>query len=445
MKRILSVLLAVAMLLSLSAAAVAEQTENNVLEAPPAKEGETVVTFWCIMWEGWNQNWLKTQAYTFNSKPDRPFYVDLQLMDGGTWNERMAAARASDDAPDIICADYASVANYYRMGYTLDLKNMIPQSAWDDLLDSAKSFVTVGNAYAAYPWMMEPAVVMYYDKSAFTEVGLDPESPPTTWDELVEYSKQLTTSDRFGMDIDTTYNMWSWTYTANKDYMLTEDWSAANINSQGMKDFAAFYKDIRSGVYASQTALKQQNVGVYSVLEGRSAISFSGSWGVGAINTDYPEKIDQIGVAAAPTQDGSPFHATSGGWSFAVDSHAKHPQEAADYIFYMLGDGVANVADFFVAANFAKFTTRKSVAEYLIANTDAGKDERIQTIQSDIMPYVVAEPAYPWEITQDVNNMLDSIAIDGVEIDKAFEDTEALINQYIKDNEMAGQNPRATK
>ena len=365
-------------------------------------------------------------------------------MNGGdVWNEAIAAARAGDSAPDILCADYSSVANFYRMGYTMDLKDMIPQSAWDDLLDSAKEFITVGDAYAAYPWMMEPAVVMYYDKEAFTEVGLDPESPPTTWEELVEYSKELTTPDRFGMDIDITYNMWSWTYTANGDYMLTNDWSAANIDSQGMRDFAELYRDIRSGEYASQTALKEQNVGVYAVLEERSAISFSGSWGVGAINNDYPEKIDRIGVAAAPTQDGSPFHATSGGWSFAVDAHAKHPQEAADFIFYMLGDGVENVADFFVAANFAKFTTRKSVAEYLVANTDASKDERIQIIQSDIMPYVVAEPTYNWEITQDVNNMLSAIALDGVEIDKAFADTTALINQYIVDNELAGNNPKA--
>ena len=442
MKRLLSVLLALVMLMSVSAAALAD--DANVLEAPPAKDGETVVEFWCIMWETWNQDWLKTQVYNFNAREDRPFYVNLSLKNGGdVWNEAISGARASDSAPDILCADYASVANYYRQGYTLDLKDMIPQSAWDDLLDSAKEFITVGDAYAAYPWMLEPAVVMYYDKDAFTSVGLDPESPPTTWEELVEYSKELTTQDRFGMDIDITYNMWSWTYTANNGYMLKDDWSAANIDSEGMRAFAELYRDIRSGEFASQTALKEQNAGVNSVLEERSAISFSGSWGIGEINRNYPEKIDRIGVAAAPTQDGSPFHATSGGWSFAVDAHAKHPQEAADFIFYMLGDGVENVADFFVAANFAKFTTRKSVAEYLAANTDAGKDERIQIIQSDIMPYVVAEPAYNWEITQNVNNMLSSIALDGVDIDTAFAEAEALINQYIADHELAGQNPRA--
>ena len=94
MKRMLSLLIALAMLMSVCSFAVAES-----IEAPEPKEGETVVNFWCIMWEPWNQDWLKTQVYNFNAKEDRPFYVLLELMDGGTWNERMAAARASDEAP----------------------------------------------------------------------------------------------------------------------------------------------------------------------------------------------------------------------------------------------------------------------------------------------------------------------------------------------------------
>ena len=39
--------------------------------------------------------------------------------------------------------------------------------------------------------------------------------------------------------------------------------------------------------------------------------------------------------------------------------------------------------------------------------------------------------------------MLSAIALDGEDIDKAFADTTALINQYIADNEMAGTNPKA--
>ncbi len=51
--------------------------------------------------------------------------------------------------------------------------------------------------------------ILYYNKEAFREAGLDPERPPTTWDELVEYAKRLTKRDaqgrvvRYGVAIPT--------------------------------------------------------------------------------------------------------------------------------------------------------------------------------------------------------------------------------------------------
>ncbi|WP_353513257.1 ABC transporter substrate-binding protein [Thermus sp. LT1-2-5] len=51
--------------------------------------------------------------------------------------------------------------------------------------------------------------ILYYNKEAFREAGLDPEKPPATWDELVEYAKKLTKRDaqgrviRYGVAIPT--------------------------------------------------------------------------------------------------------------------------------------------------------------------------------------------------------------------------------------------------
>ncbi len=41
-------------------------------------------------------------------------------------------------------------------------------------------------------------IVMYYNKDLFKQAGLDPEQPPTTWDEMVAMGKQLTSPDRWG-------------------------------------------------------------------------------------------------------------------------------------------------------------------------------------------------------------------------------------------------------
>ena len=49
-------------------------------------------------------------------------------------------------------------------------------------------------------------IVMYYNKDAFKAAGLDPESPPQNWNELVEKGKKLTKADgsQWGMMIPST-------------------------------------------------------------------------------------------------------------------------------------------------------------------------------------------------------------------------------------------------
>lgn len=53
--------------------------------------------------------------------------------------------------------------------------------------------------------------MFYYNKDMFEEVGLDPEAPPQTWDELKEYAAKLSIPDErwgFEMPID------AWFYEA---------------------------------------------------------------------------------------------------------------------------------------------------------------------------------------------------------------------------------------
>lgn len=47
-------------------------------------------------------------------------------------------------------------------------------------------------------------VLLYYNKDAFREAGLDPNKPPTTWDELAEMSVKLTKQGQWGIEIPAT-------------------------------------------------------------------------------------------------------------------------------------------------------------------------------------------------------------------------------------------------
>lgn len=73
-------------------------------------------------------------------------------------------------------------------------------------------------------------MVMFYNKDAFAEVGLDPEQPPTTWDEVVEYGQKLTNDNRYGVGIALNSGSAQWAFTgfclqnsANGENLMTED------------------------------------------------------------------------------------------------------------------------------------------------------------------------------------------------------------------------------
>lgn len=62
-----------------------------------------------------------------------------------------------------------------------------------------------GDITYGIPWQRS-TIILYYNKDAYKEVGLDPEAPPKTWDELADYAQKLTkvengTTTRYGIQI----------------------------------------------------------------------------------------------------------------------------------------------------------------------------------------------------------------------------------------------------
>ena len=81
-------------------------------------------------------------------------------------------------------------------------------------------------------------MVMFYNKDAFKEVGLDPEKPPTTWDEVVEYGQKLTNDNRYGVGLALNSGSAQWAFTGfclqnseNGENLMTEDGKAVDRKS----------------------------------------------------------------------------------------------------------------------------------------------------------------------------------------------------------------------
>jgi multiple sugar transport system substrate-binding protein len=359
----------------------------------------------------------------------------------------MKAAQAAGKAPDVWTVSYNQVANDAKLGQIQALNDLMDQSVFDDLYPNMKDFVAVGDKFYAYPWLVEPSTVLYYRKDLFKAAGLDPEKPPTTWDELLADGKKLTQKGVFGFSTaqvagDLGWSSWGLQYNAAGHLPITDDWSKADMQNDGYKKLLSFYQQ----AYQSGIMPKQQLSGYTDATpfgQGKIAMEANGSWAIGQLRNSFKDMVDKVGVAPMPTIDGNPNNttATLGGWALAVDGKSEHAKEAAAYISYMLADDPNVVLDYFRGAQFSKFTPRKSVDQAMQSDPVASKDEVRAMIAEKIVPYSKPEPIYPWDISMAFSTAIES-AMKGTDVDKALAKAEKDINDYIAKNKLAGTNPK---
>ena len=426
MKRLLGLILVAAIAITLLPAAMAEG-------------GKTEVVLWNQIFEDWNRAWCEKMVEEFNADPNQKYVIRQEFVDGAAWDEKMAAARAANVMPDMYLVNYSNLVWNAVDGYIQPLDELIPQEAWDDLHDNVKDMITVNGKKYAYPQMVEPAVVMYYRKDLLAEKNLE---VPKTWDEFTEAAAQLTTDDMYGATMNYEWSMWGWEFTAAGHWPISDDWSRADNQSQGYVDLLSFIGNLYEKEYVPLQPLEGYNGSARLVADDSVAMTFSGSWGIAAIMNDFPEMAEKIGVAAAPTKDGSPFKSTVGGWTYVVDAKAKNPEGAAAYITWLLGSEPERAGSFFEAASFSKYSPRKSVDEYLATQTAAKDDEWMQTISRHIIPNAIAEPIYTWDISAQLLTAIGEVVTAGLSPEEALQNAADQINQYIKNNDYASKKPQ---
>lgn len=426
MKRLLGLILVAAIAITLLPAAMAEG-------------GKTEVVLWNQIFEDWNRAWCEKMVEEFNADPNQQYVIRQEFVDGAAWEEKVAAARAANVMPDMYLVNYSNLVWNAVDGYIQPLDDLIPQEAWDDLHDNVKDMITVNGKKFAYPQMVEPAVVMYYRKDLLAEKNLE---VPKTWDEFTEAARQLTTDDMYGATMNYEWSMWGWEFTAAGHWPISEDWSKADSQSQGYVDLLSFIGNLYENEYVPLQPLEGYNGSARLVADDSVAMTFSGSWGIAAIMNDFPEMAEKIGVAAAPTKDGSPFKSTVGGWTYVVDAKSKNPEGAAAYITWLLGSAPERAGSFFEASSFSKYSPRKSVDEYLATQTAAKDDEWMQTISRDIIPNAIAEPIYTWDISAQLLTAIGEVVTAGLSPEEALQNAADQINQYIKNNDYASKKPQ---
>ena len=258
----------------------------------------------------------------------------------------------------------ANLDDYYaNFGQVSDIPdNYLASSKWKD------SYYGV--------WLNSDVRLMLWNKDLFTQAGLDPEKPPTTWDELISMGKQVVEKvpGTFGVGFpgaleEATADRWyPLLWMAGGD-LLTPDFSKAAFNSEaGVKALQLYADLIAAGVTPPDVIAQNGDDVENSVFSGKYAMMLSNvSTGQADIqDMEAAEYGKHFGAAQIPLCDGCQAASGAGGYLLGVAEASQNKDLAFEFID--MATAQDNILPFEVAQQ--RVPTRKSG----LANTDAFKD-----------------------------------------------------------------------
>lgn len=146
--------------------------------------------------------------------------VQVQAVYTGNYDDTVTAIQTAiqgGNAPDLFVSLATQRFTMADTKMAMPLDDLIAadpegQAFVDDFIDGFMLDSYVDGSIYSIPFQRS-TMVMFYNKDAFEEVGLDPEAPPTTWEEMVEYAQKLTNENRYGVGIALNSGSAQWAFT----------------------------------------------------------------------------------------------------------------------------------------------------------------------------------------------------------------------------------------
>lgn len=170
-------------------------------------------------------------------------------------------------------------------------------------------------------------IVAYYNKDMFRAAGLDPEAPPTTWDEMVEMGKALTKDDTFGLMIPSTgfpYWMFQALAIQNGKEIMSDDGLTTFFDDPMVVETLEFWKSLSTEHKIMPTGTVEWGTLRQAFLEGQTAMMWHSTGNLTAVKN--AASFD-FGVAELPAnvRKGSP----TGGGNFYLFKDTTPEERAA--------------------------------------------------------------------------------------------------------------------
>lgn len=416
MRKLAAIIMTAAMVLSLTACGGKGSSDGG--EA--AKDADSVKTlkFWSFH-AGAEADFLENVVEEYNSTHDDVQIEHTVVNQSDYTTTLIPTAYANGEAPDILYVEPATFTKYADKGMLMDLSPYYTEELKADILPSVLDAVTVDGKIYALPIEME-TLGLFYNADMLEEAGI---APPTTWDELYEAAKALTTDDVYGLVLPveetsyTLFNWWPFMWMAGAD--VYDEEGNVTVDSpemiKALEYWGSFYQE---GLSPSSLQIGPWDIG--NVGTGVAAMQVSGTYVINAAENDYPDV--NIGVVALPSPNNNSI-TVAGGQKLAINADSPYPDEADDFIFSLYGsDDITRAAEWTTEAKFA-YPARQSVID---ANADVF-ESGLRAVFTEFYDTAIPEPSYSAEVTEAMGKMLQDVMFGGVSAADAVKEAQTTI------------------
>jgi multiple sugar transport system substrate-binding protein len=348
-KEITAAALAVALVGSLAACS----TSSSPTEASATEELSGTVSMLTPLFSGDADKVALTSSLAKFTADHPKVDVKVDYTSYGKLNEKVSTALASGLLPDVLQIGFGWIP-------PLASKNVL--APLDDLGFSKESLAADFPAAAVQNAQFDghvygvPLVVGgvqgVYRKDLFTEAGLDPSKPPTTWDELRTDAIALTQRDssgtlqRAGFTVltDNLRQNFAALLIANGGRLFSEDTAKAQFNAEEGVAALSFMDQLVNEDKVVDVGF-ESGAPQHPILNGKAAMALAGA----NIPCDNPTIVDpdickQFGYFAVPGSEKGKSGNFLGGTFSTVTQASKNPKAAAALVKFLSADAGATFA-----------------------------------------------------------------------------------------------------
>ncbi len=299
-------------------------------------------------------------------------------------------ALTGSEPPDVLILSGGDlVKSYAGEGLVMELSSAVTTGGidLDDIYPASLAQCRQGEELWCLPWGAD-IYALFWNKDAFEAAGLDPETPPQTLEELVEFSDLLTkvnpdgSIEQMGFIPDQAWGHSDLYVRMFGGFWYNDDGTQLTVNSQPMIDALLWQQQFYTkygfdNVLAFATGFGDQYMSPdYPFYTGKLAMYVDGEWQTGPnfISALKPEL--NYGVAPFPYPASHPERANTGvlqGTVATIPANVKDPEASARLLAWIMSPAIvaeemcvnANLPTSMIAAQDPCFTENPKFAVFM--------------------------------------------------------------------------------